>query len=152
MTRRELSLPCRGHRSKGRCFRDGREGRQNREGGIDVMREDVRAMVDFVDGRFVGDILAGGAGRLRRLDIRRRIQYMVENFRQIKGRPALPEDGYDIALEAVAQSYATEIAYEIGWDVKVAVLIAFRLLEEVNAHTEAAALMEAAKKMGTWTE
>ena len=101
---------------------------------------------------YLPNILPGGAGRLRRADIDRRMAYMVENFHRIKGRPALPDDCYDIALEAVAQSYASEIAYELHWDVKVAVLIAFRLLEEVNAHTEAAALMEAAKKMGTWTE
>jgi hypothetical protein len=98
-----------------------------------------------------------GAGRLRLADIRQRVGYIVESWPKLHdeqgrpyGRPATERDGYAIALEAVAQSYGTEAASETGWDCAVAVHIAFSLLGDANCHIEAAALREAATRMGAW--
>lgn len=102
----------------------------------------VWSIVKLVDERY------GNIGPLRRNDVRHRIEYLVANWRNLTGRPALVEDMAAIADEAVTQSFAYEASRAIGWDVRIAVMIAFKLLEDVNAHTEAGALLEAARKMG----
>lgn len=92
-------------------------------------------------------------GPLRMADVRNRIRYLVENWETITKRPAAiaVEDWPDIAEEAIAQSFACEAARAIQWNIRLAVLIAHHVLEEVNAHTEAAALLEAAKRMGDFS-
>jgi hypothetical protein len=95
-------------------------------------------------------VRAHSLGPLRAADVRRRIAHMVENWEEIAGRPAAVawEDWPRIAEQAVAQSFGCEAAQAVGWDLRMAVLIAHALLEDVNCHTEAAALLEAARKQG----
>ena len=89
-------------------------------------------------------------GPLREADIRSRIRYIVRNWEQIKGLPMLTAADHwqEIAEEAIAQSFAVEIATAIGWEVRLTVLVAARLLEESNCHTEARVLLETAQRMG----
>ena len=89
-------------------------------------------------------------GPLREADVRARIRYIVENWERLSGKPyeRAIESWREIGDEAVAQSFGREAAVAIGWDVNLAVKIAAKLLEEVNCHTERAALIEAARRMG----
>ena len=119
------------------------------EGRGSAVNTATEHLVEFVEEQFI-KAWDNGMGRLRRTDIRRRIKHLIAVWPRLVGRPATPDDAADIAIEAVAQSYAAEIGPALGWDCRLAVHVAFAILEEVNCHTEAAALKEAAKKMGAW--
>ena len=112
-----------------------------------VSRDAAESLAGQVFDQYVG---AHSLGPLRAADVRRRIAYMVENWQEIAGRPAAVawEDWPRIAEQAVAQSFGCEAAQAVGWDLRMAVLIAHALLEDVNCHAEAAALLEAARKQG----
>ena len=89
-------------------------------------------------------------GPLREADIRSRIRYLVANWERLTGQPLHRAEASwrEIVEEAIAQSFGTEAAKAVGWDVRLTIRIAAQLLEESNCHTERAALIEAARKMG----
>jgi len=80
---------------------------------------------------------------LRKQDVINRIHYIISLHPKFR----LPEWWEPIFMNALADSYASEIGHLVGWEVSSACFIAASILEEVNAHTEAEPLFREVSKL-----